>query len=66
MVKTIEIIVSPQGQTTLQTRGFAGIGCREASKALEQALGLVESDQVTAELYRTQEAGQTLRQSSGS
>lgn len=65
-MKTIEILVSPQGQTTLTTKGFAGSSCREASRALEQALGLVESDQPTAELYQTQQAGQSLQQSSGS
>ena len=65
-MKIIEIIVSPQGRTTLTTKGFAGSSCREASKALEQALGLVQSDRPTAEMHQSQPAGQSLRQSSGS
>ena len=51
MIKTIEVIVSPQGETVVQTKGFAGASCREASKAMEQALGLVQSDKPTAEMY---------------
>jgi hypothetical protein len=38
-MRTIEIIVSPKGETTVQTKGFAGSSCREASKFIEQALG---------------------------
>ena len=49
--KTIEVLVSPSGQATVQTRGFAGDACRHASKALEQALGLVEREQLTAEFH---------------
>ncbi len=33
---TIRLIISPQGQTRLETRGFAGASCREASAFLEQ------------------------------
>ena len=38
-MKIIEIIVSPKGETTIQTKGYAGGTCREASKFIEQALG---------------------------
>ena len=50
--KTIEVLVRPDGQTSVQTRGFAGDACRHASKALEQALGLVEREQLTAEFHQ--------------
>jgi len=50
--RTIEIVVSPDGKTTVQTHGFAGDSCRHASKALEQALGLVEREQLTAEFHQ--------------
>lgn len=49
--KIIEVLVSPSGQTSLQTKGFAGDACRHASKALEQALGPVEREQLTAEFH---------------
>jgi hypothetical protein len=38
-MKTIEIIVTPAGQTTVQTLGFSGPSCRDASRFIEQALG---------------------------
>jgi hypothetical protein len=50
--RTIEVVVGPSGQTTVQTKGFAGDACRHASKALEQALGLVEREQFTAEFHQ--------------
>ena len=37
--KVIEITVDPKGETTVQTKGFAGSECREASRFVEQALG---------------------------
>ena len=51
--KTIEVLVSPSGQITVQTRGFAGDACRHAGKALEQALGSVEREQLTAEFHQS-------------
>ena len=53
-MKTIEIIVSPDGQTRLETRGFAGASCREASAFLEKALGQATAEQVTAEFHVAQ------------
>ncbi|MCA9116814.1 MAG: DUF2997 domain-containing protein [Planctomycetaceae bacterium] len=49
--RTIEIIVSPAGQTRVETRGFAGSECRQASEFLEQALGQRTSEQLTAEFH---------------
>jgi len=48
-MKTIELVVSPSGETKLETKGFAGDGCRQASAFLEQALGVTQTDQPTAE-----------------
>jgi hypothetical protein len=53
-LKTIEIIVSPTGQSTVQTKGFSGASCQEASRFLEQALGTRINDQKTTEFYQTQ------------
>jgi hypothetical protein len=50
--KTIEILVGPDGKITVQTIGFAGDSCRQASKSLEQALGQTEREQLTAEFHR--------------
>ena len=51
--RTIEIVIGPDGKTTVQTHGFAGDTCRQASKALERALGLVEREQLTAEFHQS-------------
>ena len=51
MTKIIEIIASPSGQSKLETRGFAGGECREASRLLVEALGMKEQEQLTAEFH---------------
>ncbi len=63
MSKVIEITVDPKGQATVQTRGFAGAECREASKFVEQALGRSTAETLTAEFHQGQQAAQELRQS---
>jgi hypothetical protein len=52
--QTIEILVTPTGQATVQTKGFTGSSCRQASKFIEQALGVVQSDTATAEMHQTE------------
>jgi hypothetical protein len=64
-VKTIQIIIDTNGQSRLETQGFTGSSCREASKQLEQALGIVQSDTPTAELYQSVTDQQPLRQTNG-
>jgi hypothetical protein len=64
-LKTIEVIISPTGETTVQTKGFSGSSCRDASKLLEKALGITQSDSPTAEMYQAQPAEQALRQANG-
>ena len=61
-MKTIEIIVSPKGETTVTTRGFAGSSCREASKFVEQALGQQTGERLTAEFHHVQSVEQEQRQ----
>ena len=62
MSKIIEIIVSPQGETTVTTRGFAGSACQAASKFIEQALGQRTGERLTAEFHHTQSVEQTTQQ----
>ncbi len=57
-MKTIEIIISPTGQTRLETKGYAGTSCQAASRFLEQTLGPKLSEQPTAEAYHSM-MGQT-------
>ncbi len=64
MNKTIEITVGPKGETTVQTKGFTGGECKDASRFYEQALGQRTAEQLTAEFHQGQQAGQDVRQSS--
>jgi hypothetical protein len=59
-MKTIEVTVSPTGEVKLETKGYAGQGCQEASKFLEKALGEQTSDTRTPESFaQAQEQQQT-------
>ena len=63
-MKTIEIIISPAGETRLQTRGFAGAECLQASRFLEQALGTRTAEQLTSEFHQSASEQQTEREQS--
>ena len=63
-MKTIEITVGPKGETKVETKGFSGGECREASRFVEQALGRRTDERLTAEFYQGQQAAeQALEQS---
>ncbi len=62
MNKTIEIIVSPKGETTVTTRGFAGSSCRDASKFLEDTLGQRAGETLTGEFHQTEQTQQSQHQ----
>ncbi len=63
-MKTIEITVSPKGETAVTTKGFTGSSCRDASKFIEQALGQRTSEKLTAEFHQTQPIDQQQQQRS--
>ena len=50
-MKTIEIVISPTGQSTVTTKGFTGSSCRDASRLIEQALGKKIEEKLTPEFY---------------
>ena len=54
MTQTIEVIVSPTGETKIETKGFTGSSCRDASRFVEEALGQRTGEQLTAEFHQTQ------------
>jgi hypothetical protein len=64
MTKVIQIIVQPDGQTRVETKGFAGSTCRDASRFIERALGKTTGEQLTGEFYQTQSARQHTQQRS--
>jgi hypothetical protein len=60
--RTIEVLVSPTGEVRVQTKGFAGSDCLQASKFLEQSLGVTSADHKTAEFYESAPTEQQLHQ----
>ena len=54
----------PQGRRSrVETKGFSGGECREASRFVELALGTRSAETLTAEFHQSQQAGQELEQS---
>ena len=54
----IEVTISPTGEVLIQTRGYAGSACRQASQFLEKTVGQVTRDRPTIEMYQSQPARQ--------
>jgi hypothetical protein len=61
-LKTIEITVTPTGQTTVETKGFSGAECRQASQFIEAALGNRIQERLTGEFYSQTEQQQRLQE----
>ena len=53
-MKRIEITVTPDGQTRIETKGFAGSECRDASRFLQRALGPQVGEQLTSEFHQAE------------
>ena len=53
-MKILELLITPDGQTRLETKGFSGAECQQASRFLEQALGQATSELLTTEFHQAQ------------
>ena len=62
--QTIEVIISPTGETKVQTKGFTGSSCRDASRFLEEALGVSTGEQLTSEFFADQTTQQLAQEGS--
>ena len=62
-MKTIEIVVDPAGNSRVETKGFDGPSCREASRFVEAALGRRTREHLKAEFHRTADAERRVEQS---
>jgi hypothetical protein len=60
--RIIEVVVSPTGETTIKTRCYTGGDCLQATKFLEQSLGITISDLKTSEFYQTAVQPQQVQQ----
>ena len=54
-MQQIRVLISPAGEVQLETRGFPDSSCKDASRALERALGLVVRDQPRPDACEAQE-----------
>ena len=62
MIKTIEVTVAPNGETSVETKGFAGAECQDASRFIEQALGQRTGERLTAEFHQRPQVAQQQRE----
>ncbi len=62
-MRIIEMTVSPTGRIRIEAHGFIGSSCRDATHALERALGQVTGEALTAEFYQELPAETRLRES---
>jgi len=62
--KKIEITVSPEGATSIKTTGFSGSSCKDATRDLEQALGVASRESLLPEYFNRTSTGEQLRQGS--
>lgn len=51
-MKSIDVTVSPDGSTRVETHGFTGTECQQASRFLEKALGQTLKETTTAEFFQ--------------
>ena len=66
MKRVIEIIVAPNGQTRVETKGFVGSECREASQFMERALGRSTHEELKTEFYQVASTPSQVRHDAGS
>ena len=57
MKRTIEITVSPTGELSIDALGFKGSGCEQATKFIEEALG-VQAQKVRKPEYQQRNVDQ--------
>jgi hypothetical protein len=54
--ESIEILVSPSGAVSIKAVGFTGGACRDATRALERALGVTSRSSLLPEYFVTQQS----------
>lgn len=55
----LEIVITPQGKIEIEVKGVQGPGCKDLTRALEDALGEVDERELKPEYYAstTQQGG---------
>jgi len=49
----LEIVITPQGKIEIEVKGVQGPGCKDLTRALENALGEVDARELKPEYYAT-------------
>jgi len=60
--KKIELTVSASGATSIKTTGFAGSSCKDATRDLENALGVAGREHLQPEYFQQGNTSEQLRQ----
>ncbi|HEY6563319.1 MAG TPA: DUF2997 domain-containing protein [Pirellulaceae bacterium] len=63
--QTIEVTVSPTGAITVEAEGYSGSSCEEATRFLEEALGLPGKRVRKGEFYRRETRNSNQQQLGG-
>lgn len=57
-MKQVIVTIDETGDTKIETSGFHGRECQQATADLERALGIKTADAVTTEMFQAAPAGQ--------
>lgn len=57
-MKQVIVTIDEHGETQIETQGFQGRECQQATADLERALGLKTSEQLTSEMFQPAAIGQ--------
>ena len=52
MSEVVTVEISPTGEVSVKTQGFTGAKCKQATAALEAALGNTVKDDITREFHQ--------------
>lgn len=58
-MKSIEVVVSPSGETKIETRGFSGPECQQADEFLRKALGSSQCEALSPEYHSARSVQET-------
>lgn len=62
MSHRVIVRVAADGKTEVTIDGMPGVSCKDATKAVERALGITSSDKPTVEMHQPAKAAQHIQQ----
>ena len=62
MAHRVVVRTAVDGKTEVSIDGMPGVSCKDATKALERALGVTSSDKPTVEMHQPAKAAQNIQQ----